>query len=109
MAHHSVGPEAEETFLKLIEECMEVGHATAKLMQHGPFSYNPDVSPNMSQSNRMALSAEMGDLLGVIKWMFENGMVDPYVLQERARTKMQRVARYAHHIKVPAGYVPRDI
>lgn len=104
-AHYT--PEAEEVLLKTAEEAGEVVQAVAKMLQHGPYSHNPD-NP-MQGNNRRAFSKELGDMLGLIKWCFEQGLVDHYVLQEAARTKMQRVAQYAHHIQVHPGYVPMDL
>ena len=99
--------EAEETLLKTAEEAGEVVQAVTKMLQHGARSYNPH-NPSMGD-NRRHFSKELGDMLGLIKWCFENGLVDQYHFQEAARTKMHRVAKYAHNIRVPTDYVPRDL
>ena len=99
--------EYEEAIYKTVEEAGEVVKAAMKMLQHGARSYNP-TNPSMGD-NRRHFSKELGDMLGLIKWCFENGLVDQYHFQEAARTKMHRVAKYAHNIKVPTDYVPRDI
>jgi len=96
----------EEVFTKIAEEAGEIVQAVCKLLQHGEFSYHPKADQG---HNLHHLSKELGDMLGLIKWAFYMGYLDPYAVQEAARTKMERVAVYAHNIHVPEGYVPHDL
>ena len=96
----------EEVYTKIAEEAGEIVQAVCKLLQHGESSRHPDKPRPWDDDNRIHLSKELGDMLGLIKWAVENNILHVSALQEAAESKMRRVGKYAHHIPVTLGYTP---
>lgn len=88
-------PAQAERLNMLAEEAAEIIVAVAKILRHGPGSYNPDAPED--GSNVEQLNREIVDFHAVLLGMHAAG--DPYELPNPAPTvaAWQKKLRYAHH------------
>lgn len=92
--------EAERLHM-LMEECGEVIQAAAKVLRHGYTCYHPDNAPSMDvgargaiQDNRDDLTAEVTDVLAVIRLMGDD--LEP-VMSSAIDHAVDRKLQYSYH------------
>ena len=88
-------PAETERLAILAEECAEVQQCICKILRHGYESVNPKI-PN-SETNREALTRELGDLVHSMSRCVSAGDFDGDVIQQRAESKAEHVKPYLHH------------
>jgi NTP pyrophosphatase (non-canonical NTP hydrolase) len=89
--------EEVERLTLLIEECSEVAQAVTKIIRYGYQVSHPSGEYN----NRDQLERELGDVMGIIRLLTENGDVDYTRVAKYSVEKMRRLPewlRYTHKI-----------
>lgn len=87
----------DEALALLAEECAEVIHAVTKIQRHGFHSTHPVSSvPNVE-----SLQKELGDVLAAIAIVKANTVVEQGAIDEARSNKLDVVAEFLHHAKVP--------
>lgn len=82
----------QELLLVMMEECAEVIQAVSKVRRFGETAYNPldkKKIPNMT-----CLETEIGDILGVLKLLIDEGHVDGDNIQKAAEKKVKKLDKY---------------
>lgn len=69
----------------LIEECVEIAQRACKIKRFGI---------GQSFTNKFRLSAEIGDLMGVLKWAVEDGLIHEDVVKAYADKKPAALTKY---------------
>lgn len=92
----ALSPAAAELLVNLTGECGETVQAASKVLQHGPFSYDPTKPPETVETNQSALERELGDILGVIKMLADAGVVRPDLIELYCDQKIARYPHWAH-------------
>lgn len=78
---------AQEEMLQITEEeCSEVIQAISKIRRHGQFSHYEDGSVNIEH-----LWEECGDVLACIAILSHNGLINPAIVNQIARKKLDRL------------------
>lgn len=101
MSDHFNGLTAEQAELLalLSEECGELVQIIGKTMRHGLDSYHPVTK----ETNRRALTREMGDVRAAMLLLCEAGTVSKLHIHQYADDKLSRVQRCLHHYVHSAG------
>jgi len=76
----------------LSEECSEVSQAVSKILRFGEESFNP--KDRKKVPNIRNLEAELGDILGVFKLLFEEGHLDGENVMKCAEDKIKKLEKY---------------
>lgn len=77
----------------LAEEAGEVVQAVGKVLRHGWESTHPDGGP----TNREVLERELGDLIGVQRFLCRAGDLDGARIDVAAMSRVEKMAPYLHH------------
>jgi hypothetical protein len=95
MADHynNLTPKQMELLSMLAEEAGEIVQAAMKAQRHGLESQHPDGGPD----NRIYISMECGDLIGVITACIKAGIIEKTAMTVSAQGKMERAKPYLHH------------
>jgi len=96
MTNHFNGlTEAEaERLALLIEECAEVQKAATKILRHG---YDSDNRGQLKETNRAALTREMGDLMHASERLMYAGDVRGEDAAAHADRKAEEIHSWLHH------------
>ncbi len=90
--------EAElERLAILIEECGEVIQSACKILRHGYESTNPKAVVRVNETNRAALSREIGDLMHAVQRMELARDISASEIAEWRNSKAGRMKPYLHH------------
>lgn len=92
----AVSPATAEVLTNLVGECGETLQAVSKLLQHGPFSYDPTLPAEQRETNRVALEREVGHILGVVEVLVGRGVLRADVLDLHRREKLERLPEWSH-------------
>lgn len=95
--YNCLSPAEAERLALVAEECAEVQQAVCKILRHGYESNNRGKLP---ETNREALTRELGDLMHVIGRMRTAGDVDGSAIDARSLSKAEHCAPYLHHQKI---------
>jgi len=88
-----------EALALIMEECGEVVQIIGKILRHGLESCHP----NGNRPNRELLEDELGDLRAAVLISCSLGIVGEVHIEEGARSKLDRVGKYLHHITLKRG------
>jgi len=88
-------PKDAELLAMLSEEAAEIIQIKEKIMRHGFDSHHP--AKRYGPNNRIELSREIGDLLGVYDRLVMLGIIDPHEVDIYRASKMDRAKPYLHH------------
>lgn len=77
----------------LIEEAVEIAQRGTKLLRFGI----DEIQPGQELTNKARLSQEIGDLLGVLDFAIECGLVSPAVVHEAKRAKPAKLRKFLQH------------
>ena len=94
---NGLSPADAESLALLAEEAAEVIQMIGKTLRHGLESCHPDGG----ESNRVMLAQEVGDLLASIQIAVAREMLSHDEVEQARSRKLDRVAKYLHHAKVP--------
>lgn len=96
MKYNGLTDKQEELIFMLMEECGEVIQACGKLLRHGPTETHP---AGHKGTNKVELSRELGDLMGVVQAMrkMRQPLVYDHVIEDYADKKMDKARPYLHH------------
>ena len=86
----------DEVLTILIEECSEVIQAATKMKRFGLTSTHPD---EITQTNYIRLSKEIGDLSAMIHIAIKNELICPDILSVTAHRKFGKLNIYSTHLK----------
>ena len=103
-AFNDLGVREAEAIALVAEECGESVQAAMKILRHGMESYDP--ASTHGRNNRQDLERELGQVLAAIDILIEQRIVFVEGLRDARREKLQSVAHYLHHAKVPKVSVP---
>jgi NTP pyrophosphatase (non-canonical NTP hydrolase) len=76
----------------LQEEASEVTQAISKIFRFGPSGFNP--KDRKKVTNIHHLEDEIGDILGVLKLLIEEGYVDGERIQKGAEAKVKKLDKF---------------
>jgi NTP pyrophosphatase (non-canonical NTP hydrolase) len=82
----------EELLTVLQEECAEVTQAISKIFRFGEESYHPKDRNKISNYDHFI--TELGDIMGVIKLLAEDGHIDEEKLMAAAEAKVKKLETY---------------
>jgi len=85
----------KELFSVLQEECGEVVQAVSKITRFGEDSCNPKDRKKIT--NIKKLESELGDILGVLKLLIEEGHVDGENIMKCAENKIKKLEEFMQH------------
>ena len=88
-----VTPEQLRLLGILGEECAEVILITSKLRRFGRFSYHPEDPDRVTNEDK--LRAEVGDIMGIVKLLIQEGFFTQSELEALAEKKIQKVAYFS--------------
>ena len=88
----------DELVTMLMEECGEVVTIASKAKRHGLNSYNP-YDP-MRTENRVLLKGEVIDVLAMISYLEDEGIIDSISNDEIQKTKEKKL-RWMHFMDSP--------
>ena len=74
------------------EECAEVIQAISKIFRFGEDSFHPKDRKKITNQKQMEM--EIGDILGILKFLIEEGHVDGEVIMKSAEDKMENLHKY---------------
>jgi NTP pyrophosphatase (non-canonical NTP hydrolase) len=83
-------PYENELLVIMNEELHEVGQRIAKMQRFGV----NEIQPGQPFTNKQRLSAELGDLMGVLRHVLEAGLVEDPTVIEYAQKKEAALAKY---------------
>ena len=93
--YNQLNPSQVERLAYLVGELGEAVQAVANVLRHGYESKDPDCSSGAT--NRELLESELGDIENGIRLLYENGELDPKVVEARALYKRESCMQYMHH------------
>lgn len=79
----------------LSEELGEVLQVIGKTLRHGYESRNP--LEEDSQTNRRLMEKELGDVMNIVRMMYEAGDIIETAVVERSKYKASTIAKWLHH------------
>ncbi len=86
-----------ELLIILQEEAGEVTQAVSKLFRFGPDAHNP--KDRKKTTNIDHLETEIGDVLGVLKYLIEEGFLDGEKIEKAAHDKAKKLDKYMRNAK----------
>lgn len=92
---NNLTPAEDERLALLLEECGEVIQIVGKIQRHGYESKAP--SRPMSDTNRLLLEHELGDLINAIQLMDRAKDVRWQEIDKQTQRKRNKVKKYLHH------------
>lgn len=87
-----IDPFIEECLIVLQEECAEVVQAISKIRRFGPNSFNPN--DENKTTNLALLSQEIGDVLAMIDYLVEEGLITEHDLRNAKIKKRIKFSQY---------------
>lgn len=81
-----------ELLIIMQEECGEVTQAISKIFRFGEDSFHPKDRKKITNQKQMEM--EIGDILGILKFLIEEGHVDGEVIMKSAEDKMENLHKY---------------
>jgi len=82
----------DELLLILMEECAEIVQAVSKIRRFGEQAYNPLDKKKIT--NAVHLETEIGDFMGVLKLLVEEGHINGNDLIDLAEKKIKKLDKY---------------
>ena len=82
----------EELLTVLQEECAEVTQAISKIFRFGENSYHPKDRKKIKNYDHFIM--ELGDIMGVLKILAEEGYIDEEKLMTAAEEKIKKLEKY---------------
>jgi NTP pyrophosphatase (non-canonical NTP hydrolase) len=82
----------EELLTVLQEECAEVTQAISKIFRFGEDSYHPNDRKKVKNIDHFI--TELGDILGVVKLLAEDGHLDEEKLMKAAEDKVKKLDKF---------------
>lgn len=79
----------------LSEELGEVLQVIGKTLRHGYECRNP--LEEDSQTNRRLIEKELGDVMNIVRMMYESGDIIEAAVVERSKYKASTIAKWVHH------------
>ena len=90
-----------ERLAMLAEEAGEVVQAVNKIIRHGYGAYNPTLPEKDQITNRLHLSMELGQLIGVMNHMIMSEDLLSGEIEHEAQAKISRAQKYMHSYQQP--------
>lgn len=82
----------DELMIVLMEECAEVIQATSKIFRFGEEAHNPFDKKKIKNIDHLEM--EIGDLLGIMKFLLEEQYINGEKVMEAADNKIKRLEKY---------------
>ena len=82
----------EELLTVLQEECAEVTQAISKIFRFGEENYHPKDRKKVTNYDHFIM--ELGDIMGVIKLLAEDGHIDEEKLMKAAEDKVKKLDKF---------------
>jgi NTP pyrophosphatase (non-canonical NTP hydrolase) len=82
----------EELLTVLQEECAEVTQAISKIFRFGEESYHPKDRKKITNHDHLIM--ELGDIMGVLKLLVEDGHIDEDKLIKAAEDKVKKLDKF---------------
>ena len=80
-----------ERLVILIEECAEVQQMASKILRFGI------ESSWLNEANKDRLESELGDLLGMVDELCENGFLDRELIDQASLKKREKIKLWMNH------------
>ena len=87
----------KELLTILQEECAEVTQAVSKIFRFGEEGYHP--KDRKKVKNITQLENEIGDIMGVMKYLLEEGHVDGERIMKAAEDKIKKLDEFMNNKK----------
>jgi len=82
----------EELLVIMQEECAEVTQAISKIFRFGEESYHPKDRKKITNSTH--LETEIGDIMGVLKLLIEEGHINGDKIMKAAEDKVKKLDKF---------------